>query len=68
MVDLRGVKPQRQVAVELNIPVSTYAMVESGRRFPRKDLQVKLARYFGVTVDELFFENIGHETRANTPA
>lgn len=39
----------------MGIPSSTYAMIESGHRFPRKELQVKLARYFNTTVDELFF-------------
>ncbi|WP_019123774.1 helix-turn-helix transcriptional regulator [Brevibacillus massiliensis] len=63
MVSLRGERSQKQVADEIGIPVSTYAMIEAGHRFPRKDLQLKLSRYFGVTVDELFFTEEGHETR-----
>lgn len=63
MVSLRGEKTQKQVAEDMKIPVSTYAMVESGHRFPRRNLQAKLARYFNVTVDELFFAQSDHELR-----
>lgn len=55
MVAFRAGRTQKQVAQEMGIPSSTYAMIESGHRFPRKELQVKLARYFNTTVDELFF-------------
>lgn len=55
MVELRGKRTQKELAKQLGIPVSTYAMVETGRRFPRRPLQLMLARFFGVTVDELFF-------------
>lgn len=61
MKRLRGDKSQREVAKELKIPVSTYAMIELGNRFPRPELQLKLANYFGLTVDELFFNKNGHE-------
>lgn len=66
MVSLRGNRSQKQVAKEINIPVSTYAMIETGHRFPRKELQLKLARYFGVTVDELFFDQHDHKTRSKS--
>ena len=55
MVAFRADRTQKQVAQEMGIPSSTYAMIESGHRFPRRELQVKLARYFNTTVDELFF-------------
>ena len=60
MKRLRGDKSQRKVANELKIPVSTYAMIELGNRFPRQELQLKLANYFGTTVDELFFKQKNH--------
>lgn len=66
MVALRGDRSQKEIAEEIGIPVSTYAMIESGHRFPRKELQLKLARYFEVTVDELFFGENDHESRTNT--
>lgn len=60
MVELRGDRTQKEVAEEIGIPVSTYAMVEAGHRFPRKPLQTKLVVYFGVTADELFFKQNSH--------
>lgn len=55
MRSLRGTKTRKQVALELNIPESTYAMIEDGRRFPRKDLLLKISKYFDVSIETLFF-------------
>ena len=66
MIALRGNRTQKQVAKDLGIPQSTYAMIEAGHRFPRKELQLKLARYFGTTVDELFFSQIDHGMRSKS--
>ncbi|MCM3130985.1 helix-turn-helix transcriptional regulator [Paenibacillus sp. MER 78] len=30
-------------------------MIEAGHRFPRRDLAIKIAKYYNTTVDELFF-------------
>lgn len=65
MVELRGDRPQKEIAVDMGIPVSTYAMIETGHRFPRKELQAKISRYYGVTVDELFFDQNDHVMRSN---
>lgn len=56
---LRGLT-QRQVAVAVGIAQSSYAMIESGRRYPRKHIAKRLAEFFGVTVDELFFAEDNH--------
>ncbi|MED0670559.1 helix-turn-helix transcriptional regulator [Aneurinibacillus aneurinilyticus] len=66
MIEFRGDKTQREVATELGIPVSTYAMIEGRHRFPRKELQAKLAQYYSTTVDELFFSQFGHVMRTET--
>ena len=63
MAELRGDRTLREIAREINIPYSTYAMIESGHRFPRKELAMKIANFYGVTVDELFFTKNDHETR-----
>lgn len=65
MKKLRGDRSMHQMARELDIPYSTYAMIEAGHRFPRKELALKLANHFKVTVDELFFTSNDHETRSN---
>lgn len=54
---------QRQVADAVGISQSSYAMIEGGHRHPRKDVEKKLADFFGVTVDELFFSQHNHEPR-----
>ncbi|MCM3703779.1 helix-turn-helix transcriptional regulator [Paenibacillus macerans] len=55
MIELRGDRSLREIAEQIGIPYSTYAMIESGHRFPRKTLAIKLAQFFETTVDELFF-------------
>lgn len=65
MAELRGNRSLREIARELDIPYSTYAMIESGHRFPRKDLALKLSNFYSVTVDELFFTHNDHESRPN---
>ncbi|MNC35509.1 helix-turn-helix protein [compost metagenome] len=55
MINLRGERSLREVSAELGIPYSTYAMIETGHRFPRRELAIRLARFYDVTVEELFF-------------
>ncbi|GAW91173.1 helix-turn-helix domain-containing protein [Calderihabitans maritimus] len=54
---------QREVAEAVGISQSAYAMIEGGHRHPRKAIEKKLADFFGVTVDELFFAENNHETQ-----
>jgi len=68
MTELRGKRSLHEMARELEMPYSTYAMIEAGHRFPRKKLAFKMAKHFGVTVDELFFAKNDHETRSNQSA
>lgn len=56
-------KTQEELAKEVGITQSSYAMIEGGHRHPRKIVQKKLADYFSVTVDELFFDEVNHVTR-----
>ncbi len=56
---LRRKLSQKQVAEAVGITQSGYAMIETGRRHPRKEVMKKLADFFGVTVDELFFNEDG---------
>lgn len=52
---LRHQKNIRQIDVAnaLGIARTTYAMYESGQRTPDKDMLIKLAEFFAVTVDFL---------------
>lgn len=66
MVELRGSRTHKVIAKEIGIPVSTYAMIECGHRFPRKALAIRIAEFFSVTVEALFFTLDDHETRSKS--
>lgn len=52
---LRGKKTQEKVAEDLGISVSAVASYELGKRMPRDPLKVEIAKYYGTTVQDLFF-------------
>lgn len=52
---LRGEKTQKEVANALNLSDSAIGMYESGKRIPRDEYKVLIARYYNTTVEELFF-------------
>ncbi|WP_090646358.1 helix-turn-helix transcriptional regulator [Paenibacillus sp. UNC496MF] len=62
LVKLRADRTQGEIARALGCATSTYAMIETGRRFPRRGLQARLAELHGVTVDYLFFQQKYHES------
>ncbi len=47
---------QRQLAKEVGLTQSMIALIETGRRAPSWTYRLRLARYFGVTIDWLFFD------------
>lgn len=57
-------KTQREVAQENGIGLSTVAMYETGARTPSLKNAKKLAIYFNVRVEDIFFGPVAHETRA----
>ena len=54
---LRGDKSMQTVADEVGITKSALAMYERDERTPRDEVKVKLANYYGQTVQSLFFSN-----------
>lgn len=56
LISLRGEKSREEVANALNIAVSTLAMYELGQRVPRDEIKLKLADYYGVDVQFIFFD------------
>ena len=69
MLELRTAsdKIQKEVAAIIGISQSSYAMIEGGHRRPRKHVEKKLADFFNVTVDELFFAEPNHTMRFKSP-
>ena len=55
LIELRGEKSRESVAKALDISLSTLSMYEIGARIPRDENKEKIARYYGKTVDEIFF-------------
>lgn len=54
--ELRGAKTQRDVAKQVGISCSALAMYETGERIPRDEIKVKLAKFYGVSVGSIFFD------------
>ncbi len=59
---LRGNISRETLAKEIGVSVSAIQMYESGERIPRDEIKVKIAKYFNCSVQNIFFENINHET------
>lgn len=55
LIKLRGERTQEKVAAENGISISALSMYEQGNRVPRDEVKVKLAKYYGSTVDAIFF-------------
>lgn len=54
--DLRGDRTLQAVAADLGIGISTLCMYETGERIPRDEIKAALARLYGKTVQEIFFD------------
>lgn len=54
--DLRGDRPQKDVAEAIGVTTMTISQYERGERIPRDDIKVALAAYFGRPVGEIFFD------------
>lgn len=56
LTKLRGEKSQSEVAKAVGISDSALSMYECGERIPRDSVKVKLAEYYGKTVQSIFFD------------
>ena len=55
LTELRGEKQQYEVADAIGISRSALSMYEAGERIPRDEVKVKLARYYGCSIESIFF-------------
>lgn len=53
--ELRGETSAPELAKAIGSSVSSIFMYESGERIPRDEVKIRLARYFGVSIESLFF-------------
>lgn len=57
---LRGDRNREKVAEDLGISSSALGMYESNNRIPRDAIKKKIADYYGVTVQQIFFDQECH--------
>lgn len=55
LVRLRGTKSQEEVAKATGISSSALSMYENGERVPRDEIKIRLAEYYGTSVEKIFF-------------
>lgn len=56
LLALRGKKSREEVASAIGISTSALAMYENAMRIPRDETKIKIAKYYGRSVQEIFFE------------
>ena len=54
--DLRGQKPREAVAMAVGVTVQAICHYETGTRTPKDITKMKLANYYGKTVQEIFYD------------
>ena len=59
--DLRGTKTLGEVSNAVKISVSALTMYENGKRVPRDEIKIRLARYYQRKVEDIFFAQQCHE-------
>ena len=52
---LRGKKTLQNVSDATGLGLSALTMYELGQRMPRDEAKLALASYYGITIDDLFF-------------
>lgn len=53
--DLRGDRPQREVAEAIGVTTMALSQYENGNRVPRDEIKISLAKFYGVTVESIFY-------------
>lgn len=51
----RGTISQAEVAQAIGVTPMAISLYESGERIPRDEVKIRLAQYYGCTVDSIFF-------------
>ena len=57
LINLRNGRSREEVAKAVGISISTLQMYENGQRIPRDNIKIKLANFYGVTVQIIFFDS-----------
>lgn len=60
LVELRGDRTQEEVAKAIGVTKSAISMYENNERIPRDEIKRKMAAYFNVSVEGIFFAERVH--------
>lgn len=63
---LRGSKSKEEVAYKVGITTAALTNYETGTRMPKDEIKIKLADFYGLTVQELFFPEQGKDKKKST--
>ena len=55
LVSLRGDKSQKEVADAVQVSCSAIANYEAGYRIPRDEVKERIAAYYGISIESLFY-------------
>ena len=53
--EARGQIPRKSVCDAVGISLNALMMYENGKRVPRDEIKVKLAKFYGKKIEELFY-------------
>lgn len=56
LLALRGNIPREKVCADLHISFSAMQSYENGTRIPKDEVKIKIANYYGKSVQSIFFE------------
>lgn len=62
LIALRNNVPRPKIAKKIGITPQMLGMIERGERTPSLPLAKKIADFYGVSVEDIFFESEGNET------
>lgn len=60
LIELRGQRTRQEVAKALGITPQMLGMIERGQRYGSPTLMKRIADYYGVSIEEIFFEENGN--------
>lgn len=52
---LRGDRTQEEIARDIGVTKSSWAMYEREERVPRDEVKIQIAKYFNIPVQDIFF-------------
>lgn len=64
--NLRGTRSQTEVAKELGVTRQMLSAIESGERNPSLELANKIAVFYGVPIEDIFFDHNSNEMKQPT--